>query len=52
MEEELRVVSTASTVVEAVVEVLLSSDLAGLDQVKAGRHPVPATPARDGATVV
>ncbi|MGZ4607831.1 MAG: glycogen debranching N-terminal domain-containing protein [Blastococcus sp.] len=52
VEEELRVVSTASEVVTAVVEVGLSSDLAGLAQVKGGDVPPAAAPSREEAAVV
>jgi glycogen debranching enzyme len=52
VEEELRVVSTASEPIEAVVEVAVTSDLAGLEQVKAGETLAPTAPRRDGGSVV
>lgn len=51
VDEELRILSTASEVVEAVVELTLTSDLAGLEQVKVGDPPPPAVPAQEAGSV-
>lgn len=48
--EDLRIVSTASDLVEAVVEVALTSDLATLEQVKVGAAPPAVAPSPASAT--
>jgi len=51
VQEEVRIVSTASETVRTVVEVAIAADLAALEAVKVGAVPEPAAPRSDGGAL-